>query len=82
MMAIAGLLYAWPLLRSAGPGLGRSLAATENAFAALLALAVAASLVSLAVAGAVEKLVVLGAAQATVVATLFIVEPPPDRLPP
>ncbi len=37
MTAIAALLYVWPLLRSPpGSGLGRSLAATENAFAAFI----------------------------------------------
>lgn len=37
MMAIAGVLYVWPLLRSAGGGsLSQELAATENAFAAFI----------------------------------------------
>ncbi len=37
MMAIASVLFAWPLLRSApGGGLGASLVATENAFAAFI----------------------------------------------
>jgi MFS transporter, OFA family, oxalate/formate antiporter len=37
MMIIAGALYVWPLLRSSsGPALGRTLAATENGFAAFI----------------------------------------------
>ena len=37
MMVIAGVLYAWPLLRAGrGPGLEASLAAVENAFAAFI----------------------------------------------
>ena len=37
MMAIAGILYVWPLLRSrSGTSLAKSLAATENAFAAFI----------------------------------------------
>lgn len=37
MMVIAGVLYAWPLIRAGrGPGLGASLAAVENAFAAFI----------------------------------------------
>jgi MFS transporter, OFA family, oxalate/formate antiporter len=37
MMAIAGLLFVWPLVRSApGSSLAESLAATENAFAAFI----------------------------------------------
>ncbi len=37
MMVIGGVLYAWPLLRAGpGPGLGASLAAVENAFAAFI----------------------------------------------
>ncbi len=37
MMAIAGVLYVWPLLRSApGTSLAESLAVTENAFAAFI----------------------------------------------
>jgi MFS transporter, OFA family, oxalate/formate antiporter len=37
MMAIAGLLFVWPLVRSApGASLAESLAATENAFAAFI----------------------------------------------
>ena len=36
MMAIATVLYVWPLLRSPGASLASSLAATENAFAAFI----------------------------------------------
>jgi OFA family oxalate/formate antiporter-like MFS transporter len=37
MMAVAGLLFVWPLLRSpSGPGLAEALAASENAFAAFI----------------------------------------------
>src|SRR6266508_1738606 len=37
MMAIASVLYVWPLLRSgSGASLAKSLAATENAFAAFI----------------------------------------------
>lgn len=37
MMVIGSVLYAWPLLRAGpGPGLGASLAAVENAFAAFI----------------------------------------------
>jgi len=174
MMAIATVLYVWPLLRSPSAGLASSLAATENAFAAFIlaetffvpvegwlrdrigrwplvaagvalvvlgavagaraesawrvlwyalggvgagvvyggtvakalkrftdrkllcvgvtaaacvavsALALGALAVAVSSPGALPVLIVLGAAQAVVivVATLFILSPPPDRLPP